>query len=1144
MTALTVPALALLSKSASSQAYTFPSHISAVEKSQPQEKKGSQSNPGKPRTSAAVTLSVKDSTLHYTLYEIARQAGLRLVYDDPDTFTTKRITISISRSDPMQAFAAVLKGTGYSATLMSDGETVGIHANNSARPGSAPRNRTEAQGETGTLTGRVVDSATGEGMVGVSVSIEGRNITVISRSNGDFVLQNVPVGEQRVSFKLLGYKSISRLIVVESQKRVVVNAALAQSANMLSGVVTTATGDQKRLEVGNSIVALNVDSIMQVAPVSSITDLLESRVPGMTIQRTSGTPGDPSRIRLRGTSSIYANNDPIIVVDGVRIYSQQSEERNVNEVSYSEPGGGFGSETVRRYATPSPIDQIDPNSIERIEVLKGPSASAMYGSDAANGVIIITTKRGRSGTPQLNVALNQGLSYMPGSWPAARWQWFTPTGGGMPQVCRGDCRGLTIDSTVVFSTLNDPYFTALGRGNSSDASATISGGSQTFNYAFTVSGGIERGVLKLPRVEEDRYLRYQGEAAPRWMRRPDNLERRSGTANVGIQFSDRASMSLTSTLSQQKQQRTSMSASGQSAIRELEQTWADRSQMPERPLLGNPYEKVTSQLLNLVNSVQLTLRPAEWLPVNATVGLNSEFKNNEMMIPRGLLSGVAENGVLNGSTNTSSTMTVSANTLIPLRTKLDLAAGINMVKGSTYDQKGGFRGFAEGVLDPATGEEAQSTSYSRTDYEQNSFGWFLEPRVNLRSRLFVMPGFRLDNNGLAGKNASLNSLPKLNLSWIASDEDFFPLKDVFGLFRVRLAFGVAGVQPRPGDTHRLYTRKTVNPFNSTDPLYGTLLSLDYLGNTRLKPERGVEWEGGFDAEVWDGRLSLDVTHYRKRRNNAIVDNPYAMSVDGGGKSKVNVGDLENTGAEVTVGTQLLESSLLGVRVNTLLSWHRSKVLRLSEDGEQIRLSAVGGRQDLVYAVGYPMDGLWQRPILGFGDRDGDGWLSHDEIVIGAEPVFVGSTEPRFALAMHPAFSILRGRVGINMGFSYTNGMTQDLGIESGTLNGLWGSMKQGENLDQQAALVAISTTRYGFVQEVSQLRFQSFSATTSLGASATRFLKARSASISLQGNNLGLWTNYMGVDPNVNAILGGHGVMDGGQLPAPRMWKLRLSLGY
>ena len=99
---------------------------------------------------------------------------------------------------------------------------------------------------------------------------------------------------------------------------------------VLSGVVTTATGLQRKVEVGNDITTINVDSVMRVAPISTVTDLLETRVPGLTVLHTSGVPGNPSRIRIRGASSITGNNDPIVVVDGVRVYASQSDQRNDN----------------------------------------------------------------------------------------------------------------------------------------------------------------------------------------------------------------------------------------------------------------------------------------------------------------------------------------------------------------------------------------------------------------------------------------------------------------------------------------------------------------------------------------------------------------------------------------------------------------------------------------------------------------------------------------------------------------------------------------------------------------------------------------------------------------------------------------------
>jgi hypothetical protein len=146
------------------------------------------------------------------------------------------------------------------------------------------------------------------------------------------------VGEHLVTAKIFGYKASSRTVVVRDSDRVTVNFVLVPTATVLSGVVTTITGTQRKITVGNDITTINVDSVMQVAPISSVTQLLETRVPGLTVLHTSGIPGDPSRLRLRGAGSITGNNDPIVIVDGVRVYAAQSDARNANLA----PSGGGG----------------------------------------------------------------------------------------------------------------------------------------------------------------------------------------------------------------------------------------------------------------------------------------------------------------------------------------------------------------------------------------------------------------------------------------------------------------------------------------------------------------------------------------------------------------------------------------------------------------------------------------------------------------------------------------------------------------------------------------------------------------------------------------------------------------------------------
>ena len=303
----------------------------------------------------------------------------------------------------MDAIAVVLKGTGLVAKLASDRETLVIRAQSNS---VAAR---QARPDSGIVTGRVTDSTTGTGLSGATVRITGTKLSAVTSDSGRFTLNAVPSGKQVLSVRLFGYHPVERTVTVGDSIRAVVHISMVPAATILSGVVTTATGEQRRIEVGNDITSINVDSVRQVAPTMSVTDLLEARVPGLTVVHSSGVPGDPSRLRLRGVSSPTLSNDPIVIVDGVRVYSSQSDPRNNNLAPFQSGGAGVGG-----YAAPSPLDQIDPASIDKIEVFKGPSASALYGSDAANGVIVITTKHGRAGPVHWDLSLGQGVNWLPG----------------------------------------------------------------------------------------------------------------------------------------------------------------------------------------------------------------------------------------------------------------------------------------------------------------------------------------------------------------------------------------------------------------------------------------------------------------------------------------------------------------------------------------------------------------------------------------------------------------------------------------------------------------------------------------------------------------------------------------------------------
>ncbi|HXC25586.1 MAG TPA: TonB-dependent receptor plug domain-containing protein, partial [Gemmatimonadaceae bacterium] len=537
-------------------------------------------------TGQKVTVEAKDSTVKFLVDEIARQAHLLPTYVHSAAFD-RRISVQLHDLAAMDAFAVVLKGTGLVARLASDGETVMIRPN--VQGGGVWHEFA------GSISGSVTDSASGQGLGGAAVLVEGTKLSTVTSDSGHFTLRNVPVGDQVVSVKLFGYKPAQRTVTMVDSQRTMVRFVLVPVPTVLSGVVTTATGLQRKVEVGNDITTLNVDSIQRVAPVMSVTDLLETRVPGLTVMHTDGVPGDPSRLRLRGTGSIQLNNDPIIIIDGVRVYSQQSDPRtnNLAKTPTAAIGNGLPAANTASgsFAAPSPLDQIDPSSIESIEVLKGPSATAVYGSDAANGVIIITTKHGRAGPTHWDMALADGINYLPGKWPMNYYLYGKPIDAQGPVIIPSFCQWYDVtcrvDSVVGFQALNDPNLTLMSQGHDRNTSLNVSGGDPIMQYSATGSTSGTLGYLKLPGIEQQRYQQFYGSPVPGALLRPDNLNTWGLDGTVTVLPSHTMRVVFESRYYSSTQQQSTL----QSALLTLASTPIDTAVLGTAPLITNEFDQ-------------------------------------------------------------------------------------------------------------------------------------------------------------------------------------------------------------------------------------------------------------------------------------------------------------------------------------------------------------------------------------------------------------------------------------------------------------------------------------------------------------------------------------------------------------------------
>lgn len=1100
-----------------------------------------------------ISVDLTNVTLREALTEIAEQSGLLLNYSDNVVPLSRRVRLRAQDITVAAALTEILLDTEVDVLFRSRSEAILVR-----RPAPPPPPRMP-----GALLGRVL-SAEQEDTVprpiaGAGVVVEGTSLQEITNEYGVFRFPELPAGTHHITVSSLGHKTATTEVEITEGKTATVMITLEVSPTALAELVVTATGIRRRVELGNDITVINADSIVATEPVTSVTDLLEGRVPGLVVQRSSGAPGDPARIRLRGNSSALLSNDPIVVVDGIRVYADQSSERGGNLAGHAGEGLIGGNEY--NYAAPSPLDNIDPNTIERIEVVKGPSAATLYGQDAANGVIVVTTKRGREGPARWSITTEYGTTSVPGEYPELMVRWGRQVTSNTRVLCPVTNRSSGVNAGAEacvpedierFQLLNDPDLTILGRGHSTGVSLGVSGGSQALTYNITGSYRDEVGIVELPEYEAERFRAEQPAPVPGWMRRPQNLTRWGASARVTARLGDNADASLQSSLTRTEQQRSSL----ERQLGTLMSVYLDREtgtyyeisagtgvRETERPLEGY-YERATANATQFTNGVNLNWRPFGWLTATADAGINVIQRSDDVFLPSGLGVGSLVEGRLSVGEGLSlmNTVNLGARAQVPLGAgfSLQVASGVNYTGQSVHDLVTVGRGIPEGT-ESLNGAAQISQAYER-NVDQATFGWYIEPGINHR-RFWLSTGLRLDGGSTFGTRLKLPAFPKISASYLISDEAFFPdaLSKVFNTLRLRLAYGQAGRQPGPVDRLRLYGA-TVNEIidGQTVPTVG----LSFLGNTRLKPERSEELEGGFDADLFDDRLSVGVTAYRKTTRDQILSVPVAPSVYGGGINILqNIGTVRNEGFELRLGAEPVRSDFATWSVDVGFAQNRNQVLRLGDGVDPFFTEQNAARTSGIrVAAGYPLFGRWSKPVLGYADGNGDGILQASEVLLGDTMVYVGSTLPDYTAALHSTLSLFNGSLAVSVGLLYEDGMVQrnEVGRRLAPFSRGWNDPNA--TLEEQAAVFDL--TDYMWTQVVNTLRFNSLSVRYQVPGSFAGRIGARALSISLQGTNLGLHTNYHGLDPNVSARFTGNGVVDTGVLPQPRVWQIRVNASY
>ena len=1100
-----------------------------------------------------VSLHLSDARLETALKEIGRQGGFLVEYTPRVVPVDKRVTVSLDSVTAAAAFETVLAGTGAQAVPTRTGNVM-LVTSRSALPDTG----------TGSVSGRVVDSVSGRGVDKAAVTIEGSAVGqvlgTVTGDSGFYVIRDVPAGVRMILVRRIGYVGTAQAVVVQPGEFTQANVFLHASATNLNAIVVTATGPRRRLDVANDVTIINADSMVRVLPIANVTQLLkEAQVPGLEILPSSGTPGDPSRLRLRGAGSALSSNDPVIIVDGVRVYSAVSDTQSTN-LALGTPGSPRSSgiqyavNSIQDLPVPSPLDQIDPNTIATIEVFKGPSAATMYGPDAANGVIVITTKKGEVGPARWNVGVTAGLNSLPGQYPQGVYRWGTDIFGESVICFLG--APCTQDSIVRFQALNNPKYTILGSGHTNQSSLGVSGGVSGLTYALNGSVDHETGLLTLPAIQATQYQQIHGVSPPSWMQRPDQLRKWSGTGRLSGRLNDRINFELFATLTRETQERsnleTELTAVMTTYVDPLTGTYFNGGPLPavgfsglnqQSALVPDFYRRATDEATNLTNGASLDWRATTWLTVTADAGLNDISRHDQILTPRGALALSDSGGQLSDAHGAQLTSTINLRALatapLPLGLHLRFAAGANYVRTSISDLQVGVKDLLPGTTSLNGAGTLLTPSQFSSDVR--SLGWYLEPTF-VSQRFSLSTGIRLDGSTSFGTHVTLPSFPKIGTSYLVSDEPWFPFKNVVNVLRLRAAYGRAGVWPTAQEQLRLYQSNVV----WLDSSLVNATTVTSLGNTQLRPERSSEWEGGVDTDLLNARLSVALTAYRKMRYDAIMPVPIPLSVYGSQNIERNIGTIRNTGFELLVSAQIARSAPLSWSASMSLSSNQNLVVSLGPG-----VFPFGSTNGTRVAGGYPLNGYWARPIIGFYDANHDGIIEPSEVQIGDTAVYLGATDPRYQAGFATQVSLFHGTMTVNANFSYLDGLTQIPQWITGAAGAYFypGLTDPNASLSQQAAGASLRPlsgpgTIAGFVQRVNILRFEGLSVGFQAPSEVARLVGAQALSIMVQGTNLGLWTNYIGKDPSVSAYTTGNTIADTGVLPTPRAWFLSIRAAY
>ncbi|GAA4453600.1 TonB-dependent receptor [Nibrella saemangeumensis] len=1020
------------------------------------------------------------------------------------------------------------------------------------------------------ITGKVTADENGQGLPGVSVTLKGTSRGTSTDADGNYVL-NVPNGSiATLVFSFIGYAS--QEVTLGSQSTI--NVTLKASDQTLDEVVVVGYGTQQRRDVTGSIASLNTRTIRD-QPVPNIVEGLTGRMPGVLIQQNTGAPGNSPSIKIRGLGSISAGNGPLVVIDGQPLDSGSLTN-----------GGG--------------LNQLNPNDIEKIDVLKDASATAIYGSRGANGVVVVTTRRGKAGQTRLNLDYYTGVQEVTKKMDILNAQQFAEfskeafnnaylervsgakiedpnsarPAGQRYRYPRGEVGGINFDnpSSLTSYDYQDMIF----------RKAPIS------SYQLTASGGSE----KVQFMVSGNYLSQKG------IIKKSGLDRYTVRTNVDAQMTSflRMGVSLSPSISVEDRVNT-------------DGHWASNGVINSALNLP-PFIPIYQPGTTVYNSQAFYAAPYDWPGITNPVANINEVDNKfrttrllgnaymELQLPLNILyRGTIGGDVQHQRQNNFLTSALPLNQLLPPTVSTGLSNTFQSMNWVTNHTLTYSRQLAETHrIEVLAGLESQKNDFESNRVNANNFpndivrtinagtitggasfrdqwslaSYFGRVAYSFQDRYLFNASFRRDGSSRFGRNNRWGTFPSASVGWRVSEEPFLRNNRVVSELKLKASYGLSG--------NNAFTSNypAIGLLGSDNYVFGNVLAnglaVSSIGNDNLTWEKSRQTDIGLELGILNNRVFLTADYYSRITTDLLLA-VQVPTLTGFSSAVRNIGKVENKGMEFALNTRNLTGAFTW-STDLNISFNRNKVLALGPTGDPIR-SGTGVGETNITVIGQPLGSFYGYRQLGvfrdqadldsyphfadtrpgdvkYEDVNGDGRINADDRTL------IGNNQPDFIYGFTNSFSykgidlgiVIQGVQGgeiLNLSRRFYENLEGNSNALTTVLD-RWRSPQDPGNGKTPRANTrttgnnnAISTR---WVEDASYLRVRNITIGYNLPKALTQRARLQGVRVYAGVQNALTFSKYLSFNPEVSGYEGPlTGGVDYGSYPLARTYTIGVNIG-